>query len=98
MTIQAKLTNAFKELRKLGYFARQNWKCCQTCGWAEVPDDRSDRAVFYHAQDKATLDKQDYCYLAWDGDGQEIVAVLEKHNLIVNWNGSENTRIKVTSN
>ena len=35
------LNNAFKELRKLGYFARQNFKCCQSCAWAAVPMDKA---------------------------------------------------------
>ena len=95
MTIQEKLTLAFKDLRKLGYFARQNFTCCQTCGWAEVPQGR-DKVVFYHAQDKANLDKRGNCYLAWEGNGEEIVTTLQNRGLVVEWNGDENTRIKVT--
>lgn len=98
MTIQEKITSAFKELRKLGYFARQNFWCCQTCGWSAVPEKKADKAVFYHAQDKSDLDERGYCYLAWAGDGAEIVKTLEKHGLIISWNGQETTRIRITSN
>lgn len=39
MNKKANLNQAFKELRKLGYFARQNFWCCQSCAWAAVPMD-----------------------------------------------------------
>ena len=97
MTIQEKLTLAFKDLRKLGYFARQNFMCCQTCGWDAVPEGR-EKVVFYHAQDKATLDKRGYCYLAWSGNGNEIVATLRNRGLTAEWNGTDGNRIKVTEN
>ena len=68
MAQDIRINNAFKELRKRGYFARQNFMCCQTCGWAGVPDNKADKAVFYHAQDKEHLEKTGKLYLAWAGD------------------------------
>lgn len=91
----APLTAAFRELRKLGYFARQNWKCCQSCGCAEVPDDKADAYVFYHRQDTEHMATTGRCYLAWGGDGHKIAAVLTKHGLRVDWNGNPNVRIAV---
>ena len=91
-----KLTTAFRRLRKLGYFAKQNWKCCQGCGCAAIPKDRSEKYVFYHSQDKEQLVEYGACYLSWDGDANEIVNVLELAGLIVEWEGTDNTRILVT--
>jgi hypothetical protein len=88
------LTKAFSDLRKRGYFARQNFMCCQSCGWASVPNEY-ERAVFYHAQDKESMKKSGEVYLSWAGNGQEIVKVFQDNGFIVDWNGETTTRIKV---
>jgi len=46
---KSKLSLAFAELRSIGYFAKQNHTCCNTCGWAEVPEN-TNKVVFYHMQ------------------------------------------------
>jgi hypothetical protein len=79
---------AFRELRKLGYFARQKFWCCQTCAWAEVPTEKAGKAVFYHAQDDADRRAGRGFHLSWAGDGAEIVAVLKKHGIATKWGGS----------
>lgn len=89
------LTKAFKELRKEGYFARQNWKCCQTCGWAAISDEQAKHAVFYHAQDARDLREKNYCHLAWEGDGKKIVKILKSNGLNVKWSGNKEQRIRV---
>ena len=91
------LKKAFTELRKKGYFARQNHTCCQTCGWSEVPDG-IEKVVFYHNQDKEDLDKTGSCHLAWSGNGEEIVEVLKSNGIVVEWGGSEKNRIKININ
>lgn len=95
---KSKLTAAFKELRKLGYFARQNFLCCSSCGWAAIPDEKSEKAVFYHAQDNDDLKKTGTCYLAWSGNGNEICDVLRKHGIKVEWDGLESKRIHININ
>jgi len=90
---KAALTQSFKDLRRLGYFARQNFECCQSCAWATVPEEKEDKVVFYHRQDTKTLES-DFVYLAWAGDGKEIVSVLKKY-FDVEWSGSEHDRIIV---
>jgi hypothetical protein len=50
-----KLSIAFQKLEQAGYFARQNFWCCQNCGWAAVPDSHANKAVFYHQQDNEEL-------------------------------------------
>lgn len=92
---KSKLTQAFKDLRKAGYFARQNFSCCQSCAWTEVPDEQADKAVFYHRQDADDLKEQGSCYLAWSGNAKEIISILKKNGLSVKW-GGEGKRILVT--
>jgi hypothetical protein len=89
------LTKAFNDLRRKGYFARQNFTCCQSCGWAEVPNEYENRAVFYHQQDQESMREGGDLYLAWAGNGQEIVKIFEKYGFLVDWNGDNRTRIKV---
>jgi len=93
---KANLNNAFKALRKEGYWARQNWQCCQSCGWAAVPDEKSEMAVFYHAQDAAQLkDRNPRVYLAWAGNGTKINSILQQF-VDVEWDGTDNSRFLCT--
>lgn len=91
---KTELTKAFKELRKEGFFARQNFTCCQSCGWAEVPEKQSEKAVFYHSQDNDDIEKG-FVYLAWSGDGQLILSILKKYFKDIEWDGTANQRIKI---
>lgn len=93
--MQNNLTKAFRELRKVGYFAKQNFTCCQTCAWAEVPDG-VEKVVFYHNQDNETKKQGEPFHLAWSGDGREIQRILKKNGVKTKWSGSEDKRILVT--
>ena len=96
-----KLNAAFRMLRKRGYFARQNFWCCQTCAWYAIGEDHPDqvgRAVFYHHQDTEQLNKTGGTMLAWAGDGHEIVKVCTEAGLATKWDGDENTRIWIGLN
>lgn len=92
---KSNLNKAFKALRKAGYFAKQNFTCCQSCAWAEVPDEQSEKAVFYHRQDADDLKESGSCHLAWAGDGKEIVKILEENGVKTEWEGTDNKRIKI---
>jgi hypothetical protein len=96
-TITTNLTKAFAELRDKGYFARQNFLCCQTCAWDAVPDELAERVVFYHNQDYYDFKEGGTLYLAWAGDGELIVSILKKWGMEINWNGSETQRIGIVS-
>lgn len=93
------VTKAFKELRKLGYFARQNFLCCQSCGWATVPEEKADKVVFYHNQDNEAWNSnrilEHDLYLAWSGNASEIRSVFESNGMRVDHDGSQNTRIVI---
>jgi hypothetical protein len=97
-TIKQKVNNAFRQLRKIGYFARQDFWCCQSCAWNAVPEENK-KVVFYHHQDNDAWGKsgslKDDLYLAWSGDSEEICQILRNNGLQVFHDGSENTRIKI---
>jgi serine/threonine protein phosphatase PrpC len=98
--------NAFSKLRAAGYFAEQNFYCCQSCAWSAIPEDASNKVVFYHAQDDEyawfntnTMEESNILlnklYLAWAGDCNEIRSILESEGLTVDHNGSEDKRIVI---
>ena len=88
------LTLAFKDLRRKGYFARMNFLCCQSCGWAAVPNDNAN-AVFYHAQDHESFKEGEDLNLAWSGNAYEIIGILHRRGLICEWDGTAEKRILV---
>lgn len=91
------LSKAFVELRRNGYFARQKFMCCQSCGWAALSDEEAKKAVFYHNQDYIDLKNGDDLYLAWSGDGEFICDTLESFGMNVKWDGDNSDRIMVYS-
>lgn len=107
-----KLNQVFKELRRQGLIARQNFTCCSTCGnyegWQEVERRGKRGLVFYHRQDVETLEKG-YVYLAFCGGdeapylstiqvGELVMEILQRYGLQVEWNKDPGTRIKVIFN
>jgi hypothetical protein len=95
--METNLSKAFKDLRKHGYFARQNFMCCQNCGWHAVPEGKEDKVVFFHNQDNVEKLKGEPLYLAWSGDGNLICDVLRDNGMDVDWNGDTGTRIRVSN-
>jgi hypothetical protein len=92
---KTKLSKAFRELRKQGYFAKKNYSCCSRCGWASLTDEESKKAVFYHQQDNDDLKDTGSCYLSWSGDGDVITKILKNNGVKVDWDGNNNSRIRV---
>lgn len=107
-SIKPKITAAFRILRKHGFFARQNWSCCQGCGCSELPDGTT-KYVFYHRQDGETLNRIGEVNLSWgtvvyrrkpskeklESIGKEVVNALRAKGLTVEWNGKSDRRITV---
>jgi len=84
-----KLDEAFSELDRNGIVARQNWKCCQTCGHAEISyaieETEAFRPVrgyaFYHLQDTESAVRNDYLYIAYgsvSGDEKDSAIVANE--------------------
>lgn len=102
------LNIAFKELRKLGIVARQNFMCCQSCGWANISKDEPKKTIgyaFYHAQDAERLKEDGKVNIAYDTAnekkftqeqiGIKVALALANNGLKVNWSGEKGMRIEV---
>lgn len=98
-TTRELVTQAFKKLRKAGYFAKQNFWCCMSCGLSAIPED-AEKFVFYHNQDNDAWNKEKELdrplHLCWGGDGKEIVSILESVGLNTEWNGNDDSRIAIS--
>ena len=94
--IARRIDDAFSALRQQGFFAKAHHTCCQSCGLANIPEDKKMAYVFYHMQDAEGLKQDGVCYLAWGGCGQTICTALRDQHLEVDWDGSEHIRIAVT--
>lgn len=107
---KAPLNKAFRELRKQGINAHQNFWCCQNCGLHALPESAERTGyVFYHAQDAQHLKDDGECYLAWGigGDsikktekeviafGRLVVSILKGAGVKTEWDGTQGQRIKV---
>ena len=93
------IQKAFRELRKAGFFAKSNHTCCQTCGVAEVPENKEQAYVFYHQQSAEDLRYTNECCLSFGSTAEHgliIVRFLEEAGLTVDWNGSVYQTIRVT--
>lgn len=96
------LNDVFRELRKKGFVARQNYWCCQSCAWSAVESeyDTNDDSniVFYHNQDADAFENgnlESILYLAWQGDGETIRDTFEDYGFNVAWDGTKNKRIGI---
>jgi len=102
-----RIAKAFAELESKGYFTAMQFQCCQSCGWAAVPEGK-DKVVFYHDQDSYAFGYpelgEDYndtgnlryrMYLSWSGDAEEIIKALSEQGLEAEWDGSVETRIAI---
>jgi hypothetical protein len=103
---KAALTAAFKDLRKLGWVARQSFWCCDTCAGYDLgqnPKNDGKPAVFYNKQEAASFQRSGEVYLAWGrvngtlfkSDAEQLVRVLEAHGLEVEWNGKDSGKVLV---
>jgi hypothetical protein len=63
--IRKRITQGFREIRKEGFFARQRYWCCQSCGWSAASGEIAERRekgkvitgiCFYHQQDTPDWD------------------------------------------
>jgi hypothetical protein len=88
LTDADKVEAAFDALDASGVVARMNFTCCQTCGVAEIDDERpADRPstgyVFFHQQDAERLaDDPAYLYLAYGTLDPEQGRVAEQDEAV----------------
>lgn len=100
-----RLNEAFKQLRRHGFVAKQKHACCQSCGWAELPDATvAPNVIFYHAQDADAIKDGKLVgkmFLAHrftnERKGRLACAVLHQHGFYAKWDGTEDTRIAIVN-
>ena len=99
MATAEQINEAFRDLRRQGFFAEADFCCCQSCAWYQIDNSEDcepeENVVFYHEQDAEDLDESGECHLAWRGDSAAIVKAMQKHGLTVEWDGSKDSRILV---
>lgn len=106
-----RVTEAFKQLRKRGFYAKQHATCCQTCAVDELPpaSDKQQYYVFYHQQDDESVKETGRLYLSYgalddadDGEaaptGYLVFNALRDAGLTATWDGDVSQRIEVTIN
>lgn len=91
----SKIAKAFRELRKLGYVAKRNFRCCNTCGWAALTEEEAEKAVFIHRQSERNWREDGTTHLSWSGDGDEIFDVMERNGLNPLWEGIPTKKIQI---
>ena len=95
---RAKISAAFRALRKKGWTAKMNFSCCSSCAWSELSEDHNedDEIVFFHNQDNDRLKETGETWLSWSGDGRVLFDVLNDFELTPIWDGSKDTRFKIS--
>ncbi|MDA2813442.1 hypothetical protein O4J56_22540 [Nocardiopsis sp. RSe5-2] len=103
-----RLDSVFRELRKSGIEALQDFSCCQTCALdAIAPSGDRDRGyVFYHGQDTDRAIGGGglmLSYGAFGGDeeaataiGREVVGLIGEAGLTAHWGGDPGKRIEIS--
>lgn len=86
---------ALDRLRQEGYFCAQDWKCCCTCGWAEISWEDAEKAVWYHRQKRESAIVDGDLYLIWTGDATLIRSAFEAEGFATDHNGSQQKCIVV---
>lgn len=82
------LEKAFEVLRSKGYYARSRYRCCNSCALADIPEECSERFVFWHEQ----VD-DDAFIPALEEDEEEDVDTWKQYTTILqplhlNWDGN----------
>lgn len=103
-TDKAVFNDMFKEFRKEGFIARQDYLCCNSCATsaleADYNVDENSSYVFYHGQDADAFENKMLTrtlYLGWQGNGKKLVEIIKAHGFQVDWDGTEERKIGVKS-
>jgi hypothetical protein len=103
--LRQKIEAVFDKLTREGWFAKSDWQCCQSCGWAAIPKAFCGPIAFFHEQDAEQLDivnSNPSCCIAFGHSdetpestiaaGERLVAALKAEGCFVKWDGTENER------
>jgi hypothetical protein len=96
-----KLTKVFRDLRKLGFYAKKNSACCSGCTIVPEAQEESGKYTFITDQDMYEIRDgyQKFVYLPFGDEtaAWQIIAMCQKHDLNAIWNGDVGTRILVAN-
>ena len=92
----SRLNKSFADLRQAGYFAKQDFCCCSSCGWAAIPENQSNKAVFYHKQELESKREGIPLYVCWDGNGDDIIKIFSNNGIESTWNGEKDNKIVIS--
>ena len=99
LTDRKRITIAFRELRKAGYFCRRSWSCCRSCGITEIPKKNQKKFLFYCSQSNSLFDGaylgSQGLWWTWYGNGHEIARAFEHAGFKVEWDGTEENTIRI---
>mgnify|MGYP000861604820 FL=1 len=90
--IKNPITPAFKELRKLGYEAHQGVRINE----ARILSMLCDKLVFYYEHERKNLKENGTAFIKFIGDPRIIIEVLERNAIKTEWNGNNDSAIKIT--
>jgi hypothetical protein len=94
--MKSRIHKAYKILEDKGYFCGYAHACCNTCGWAEVPEGQDmGKVVFFHRQNEAELKETGSTHLAWSGNAGEIMGAFGSVGILTLWEGDENRKIQI---
>jgi len=84
-----KITKAFRDLRKLGFYAKQNSACCSGCTMIPEAQEKSGKYVYLTDQDMMNVKEQSYAYVNFHSEleAYQIMAMMIKNDINVIWNG-----------
>jgi hypothetical protein len=85
------ITQAFKELRKLGYEAHQSVSINE----ARILAMFHDKFVFYYKHERKNLRERGIVFIKFIGDPRIIIEVLERNGIKTEWNGNNGKAIKI---
>lgn len=104
--VRRDIMGVFRQLRKEGYTALANYKCCNSCAWAAIDDEvrQSEKGyVFWHKQADDDFKKTGTLRLNFGHDvevmsgevAEHVVKLLKEKGIPVEWDGNINKKIKV---
>ena len=94
MKKKANLNKAFRELRKLGYVAKQKFDIFEY----NPSLFKAKKIVFSNKLDARQLAQTGECFLAWSGDRDEIAEVLERNGVLKTKPENEAKRFEISIN
>lgn len=98
------IKNAFKELRKLGYYARLGTGSNETAR-DYIAKDKLEKYIYVSgptwrraASEYGNNKEGIVVYCHWAGDGDQIISVFQRHSVETDWEGDHNRTICIILN